>query len=205
MNKNNMEKIFDFLNIVGKLKEAERYNEKRNGAKESAADHSWRLALMAFVLAGELDLSVDVLKAMKIALVHDIAESVTGDIDAVLIMGGKISKKEKEKNEERAMEKIKSAAPEKSGKEIYKLWKEYEDNKTKEAKFIKALDKLETLMHLAESGYKTYDKPEFIPTYADKAAGNFPELYPLLKIIKQKLKDEFHKGGFEWKEEYGEI
>jgi len=200
-----LNKIFNFFEQAGKLKEVERYNEKRNGIKESAADHSWRLALMAFAIAQELNLNLDILKAVKIALVHDIAESVTGDIDAVLIMEGKFSKEEKKKEEMEAMGKIKNIAPEEIGGEIYSLWEEYETGETWEARFIKALDKLETLAHLSESGYKTYDKPELIPRYADEAVKNFPELLPLLKIVKQKLKEEFIKGGFEWKEEYDKV
>jgi putative hydrolase of HD superfamily len=205
MNTNNLEKIFLFLEQAGKLKEVERYNEKRNGVKESAADHSWRLALMAFTMTKEFNLGIDVLKSVKMALVHDIAESITGDIDAVLIMEGKVPKEKKKKEEKEALNKIRKIAPEGIGAEIYALWNEYEKGETREAKFIKALDKLETLIHLAESGYRAYDKPEFIPKYADKAVENFSELLPILKIIKQKLKDEFDKGGFEWKEEYDKV
>lgn len=205
MSNENLEKIFDFFSQAGKLKDVLRYNEKKNGTKESVADHSWRIALMAFIMAEELDLPVDTLRAVKIALVHDIAESITGDIDAILIMEGKILKEEKAKKEKKAIEEIKNFASGKTGKEIYELWKEYEDNQTDEAKFIKALDKLETLMHLTESGYRTYDKPELIPTYADKTVSDFPKLSPLLNVIKGKLKEEFLKGGFEWKEKYNEI
>lgn len=201
----NLEKIFSFLSQAGKLKDVLRYNEKRNGAKESVADHSWRLALMAFAMAEEVKVNVDVLKSTKMALAHDIAESITGDIDAVLIMEGKVTKEEKKKEEIMAMKEIKKIAPEKVGLEIYDLWDEYEKGETKEAKFIKALDKIETLMHLAESGYKTYDKPDLIPTYADGAVKNFPELLPMLKIVKKKLKDEFEKGGFEWKKEHDKV
>ena len=198
----NLEKIFSFLSHAGKLKDVLRYNEKRNGTKESVADHSWRLALMVFTIAEELKISVDILKSIKMALAHDIAESITGDIDAVLIMEGKVLKEEKKKEEIKAMEEIKKIPPEKIGLEIYDLWNEYEKSETREARFIKALDKLETLMHLAESGHKTYDKPDLIPTYADEAVKNFPELLPMLKIVKRKLKDEFIKGRFEWKVEY---
>jgi putative hydrolase of HD superfamily len=202
MNQNNIEKFFDFLNQAGRLKDVFRYNEKRNGIKESVADHSWRLALMVFTVGEELNLGVDFLRSIKIALVHDIAESITGDIDAVLLMEGKVMKEEKEAGEEAAMKKIKNMASEKIGSEIYDLWNEYEEGQTREARFIKALDKLETLTHLAESGYKTYDKPDFIPNYADESIKNFSELLPVLKMIKQKLKEEFIKGGFEWKEKY---
>ncbi|KKP69204.1 MAG: Hydrolase (HAD superfamily) [Candidatus Moranbacteria bacterium GW2011_GWE1_35_17] len=201
-NLENLEKIFDFLEVAEKLKSTLRYNKTTSGRQESTAEHSWRLALMIFMLADELKLEIDVSRAVKIALVHDLAEALTGDIDAILIAEGKISKEEKEIQEARAVEKIQQTLPALVGKEITALQNEYNENKTREAKFVKALDKIETLTQLAESGYKIYDKPEFIANYADKAVGEFPELLETLKIVKRKLKIEFKKGNIQWKKEY---
>ncbi|KKP72751.1 MAG: Hydrolase (HAD superfamily) [Candidatus Moranbacteria bacterium GW2011_GWE2_35_164] len=158
-NLENLEKIFDFLEVAEKLKSTLRYNKTTSGRQESTAEHSWRLALMIFMLADELKLEIDVSRAVKIALVHDLAEALTGDIDAILIAEGKISKEEKEIQEARAVEKIQQTLPALVGKEITALQNEYNENKTREAKFVKALDKIETLTQLAESGYKIYDKP----------------------------------------------
>ncbi|EKE22230.1 MAG: hypothetical protein ACD_7C00018G0003 [uncultured bacterium] len=201
-NLENLEKIFDFLEVAEKLKSTLRYNKTTSGRQESTAEHSWRLALMIFMLADELKLEIDINRAVKIALVHDLAEALTGDIDAILIAEGKISKEEKEIQEARAVEKIQQTLPALVGKEITALQNEYNENKTREAKFVKALDKIETLTQLAESGYKIYDKPEFIANYADKAVGEFPELLETLKIVKRKLKVEFEKGNIQWKKEY---
>ncbi len=201
-NAENLGKIFDFMRKIEKLKSTLRYNETTSGRKESTADHSWRLALFAFVVADELQLEIDINRAVKIALVHDIAEALTGDIDAILIAEGKVLVEDKNTQEETAIKELKETLPEEIGEEIFGLWNEYEESKTKEARFIKALDKIETLTQLAESGYKTYDKPQFIANYADRAVAKFPELLDVLKIVKRKLKDEFEKGGIEWKEEY---
>lgn len=201
--KNNLEKIIKFLNIVGKLKTTYRYGETASKKGDSSAAHSWRLALMIFILAKELKLKkLDILKAVKIALIHDLAEAITGDIDMVLIKEGIISKKEKHKNELQAINKIKKSLPGILGKEIHNLWLEYEKGKTKEAKFVKALDKLETLTQTIELGHKEYTYPEYIPNYADKAVTNYPELTQFLKILKNKLKLEFKKGNIPWKKEY---
>lgn len=201
----NLEKIFDFLQVVEKLKSTLRYNKTTSGRQESTAEHSWRLALMIFMLADELNLEIDASRAVKIALVHDLAEALTGDIDAILIAQGKVSKEEKERQEVVAIEILQKNLPELIGKKITDLQNEYNENKTREAKFVKALDKLETLTQLVESGYKIYDKPEFIPNYADKAVRDFPELADTLKIVKRKLKAEFEKGDIQWKEEYNSI
>lgn len=201
-NLENLEKIFDFLQVVEKLKSTFRYNKTTSGRQESSAEHSWRLALMIFVLADELNLEIDASRAVKIALVHDLAEALTGDIDAILIAEGKVSKEEKEKQEVVAIEALQKTLPELIGTKITDLQNEYNENKTREAKFVKALDKIETLTQLVESGYETYDKPEFIPNYADKAVREFPELIDTLKIVKRKLRAEFEKGNILWKEEY---
>lgn len=202
MKEKNLEKIFGFLHVVENLKSTLRYNYTKSGRKESSAEHSWRLALMLFILAKELDFDINIEKSMKLAIVHDLPEAITGDIDAVLMAEGKATKKEKQEKELRAMNKIKNMLPEETGEEIYNLWREYEDCLTKEAKYVKAVDKLETLTQLIDAGYKTYDKPEFIANYADEAVKEFPELNKVLKIIKRKLKEEFNKGGILWKEEY---
>lgn len=198
----NLEKIFDFLHKIENLKSTLRYNSTTSGRKESTADHSWRLALTAFIIADELKLDVDVNRSMKIALVHDLAEALTGDIDAILIAEGKVSKETKDKMEIAAIAELQKTLPDAVGKDISNLWHEYNDCKTKEARFIKALDKIETLTQLAETGHKTYDRPDFIPNYADKAVKSFPALTGMLKIVKRKLKSEFKKGNIEWKEHY---
>lgn len=120
----------------------------------------------------------------------------------VLIKKGIISKKEKYKNELQAINKIKKSLPGILGKEIHNLWLEYEKGKTKEAKFVKALDKLETLTQTIELGHKEYTYPEYIPNYADKEVSNCPELLEMYKVLKNKLKLEFKKGDIDWQEEY---
>ncbi len=157
---------------------------------------------MVFIIADELNLDINIEHALEIAIVHDIVEAITGDIDHVLIFDGKVSKEEKQRNEKEAMKKLKESLPLKLGNKVSNLWNEYERSSIKEAKFVKALDKLETLTHLIETGYKTYVRPEFMVKYADKAVKNFPELTGVLKIIKKKLKAKFDKGNIPWKEEY---
>jgi len=205
MTKNNLEKIFDFLHKIENLKSTLRYSKTTSGRKESTAEHSWRLALVTFIIADELKLNIDVSRSIKIALVHDLAEALTGDVDAVSIAEGRFSKEEKERQEIEAVMNLKKTLPETIGKEISDLWHEYNKGNTKEAKFIKALDKIETLTQLAESGYKIYDKPEFIANYANKSVKAFPELLGMLKILKRKLKAEFDKGNIEWKPEYNSL
>lgn len=200
----NLEKIFDFLSVANNLKKTYRFNasEPKDLLKESSADHSWRLSLMSFLISDELKLDINKEKALKIAIIHDIVEAITGDIDFRLIIEGKITKEDKTKGELKAIQKIKEDLPDKLGKEVYDLFIEYENESSPEARFIKALDKLETMIHIKNHGYKAIDMPEPIITYADDAVKNFPELKSLLIIVKKELKDECEKGNIPWKKEY---
>ncbi|MDD5489928.1 MAG: HD domain-containing protein [Candidatus Moranbacteria bacterium] len=198
----NIEKLLNFFAIAGKLKQAIRFSAAKKIKGDSSADHSWRLALMVFTVAEELKLKINIEKAMKIALIHDIAEGLTGEIDYRLIFFGKISKEEKNVREAKAIQKIRKSLPPKLGKEIYDLWQDYENSRSREAKFVKALDKIETTIHLIEAGHKKYDFPELIALYPDKAVSDFPELKGFLKAVKERLKKEFRKGKFPWKKEY---
>lgn len=202
MNKNLLQ-IFDFLHQIEKLKFTLRFNTTSVGRRESSAEHSWRLSLMAFMIAEELKLNVNVGHAVKMAIVHDVAEAIAGDYDSYKVASGELSKDEKEKAEKAAMKKFKSILPAERGKEIYDLWLEYEEQKTKEAIYIKALDKIETLTQFAETGYKIFhDALDHIALYADKHVTKIPELHEILAIVKMELKQEYEKGGYEWKKEY---
>jgi len=108
MEKENIEKIFDFMHVVNDLKKTKRYGEF-DVYKESSADHSWRLALMSFILADEIKLDIDVLKAVKIAIVHDLPEAITGDIPNCEIEYGRVSKEEKQKDEIHAINNLASS------------------------------------------------------------------------------------------------
>lgn len=158
----------DFLSICGKLKQTRRtgwtkYKEITSQV-ESVADHSFRIALMAFVfgLQQEEDKEekvLDVQKLVTMALVHDIAESIVGDITPHC----GISKEEKNTLEVEAMEKLKETLGDVAGETIETLWLEYENGSSREARVVKELDKLEMLLQASEyeNEYKDVDLTEF--------------------------------------------
>jgi putative hydrolases of HD superfamily len=197
-----LEKIFYFFHETRKLKEVRRYGAHKKIKGDSSADHSWRVALMAFILADGLNIKLDKLKAIKLALIHDLSEAICGDVDVVDVVNGAITKEEKNKRELLAIKKICSILPEKLKDETVGLWEEYEARKSREAKFVRAVDKLETITHLLEDGYKSYDVPEIIANYPDDAVKNFPKLNDTLIVLKKRLKKEFAKGKIPWKKEY---
>jgi len=199
------QKIINFLHKAGDLKNTIRFKESRNIIGDSAAAHSWRVALMTFIITNELKIKINLTKSLEMAIIHDIVESVVGNIDYTSISKGKITEKQKAILENKAIGKLKKLMPGFSGKNIFGLWKEYEKGITKEAKIIKAMNRLETLMYLVEVGFKSYDKPELIPNYADETINNFPVLKCILKEIKDEPKIEFKKGGIAWEKDFDSI
>ncbi|MBM3250886.1 MAG: HD domain-containing protein [Candidatus Nealsonbacteria bacterium] len=197
---NKIKKLISFLRKAGNMKTALRFSENKGMPKDSAASHSWRTSLMCFLLTDELGIRVDLPKVLKMAIVHDIVESIVGNTDYVLLATNKVSESQKKEAEKGAIEELADMLPELSGLEIYNLWNEYEEGKTREAKFVKAVNKLETLIYLSEVGYRYYDRPKLIFNYADEAISDFPELAGVLEVIKENIKKEFKKGNISWEE-----
>jgi len=197
----NIEKVFDFTRICEKLIETRRYkNTPLMKEKESVADHSWKLATMSLVIGKILDLKIDSEKALKIALTHDLVEAICDDVDYFLVFTGVVSPEEKEAKEAKAIKKINKSLPLDIGQEIEELWEEYQYGKTPEGKYIKALDKIEGIDHMIYR--KVIDHPDKIATYADKAVLNFPELRPILREVKIRLKKLYQDLNVDWKKEY---
>ena len=103
------------------------------------------------------------------------------------------------------MKKISTMLPEEMRDDVLSLCEEYDKKKTDVARFVRALDKLETLLQLAEQGHESFDRPEMIANYADSSVSDFPDLKPFLLEIKKRLRNEFMSGGIEWKESYDDI
>jgi putative hydrolases of HD superfamily len=197
----NIKGFFEFIGLANRLKETYRFSEvpKIRGT-ESSADHSWRLALAAIALHKELKLALDMEKALKIAIIHDLAEAITGDIDIRLLKNNEKKAMEKHDNEKKAMELICKSLSKAARDEIQGLWREYEGSGSKEAKYIKALDKIEGLMHLEEKG--GFDDAELIGMYGNNAVLDFPELLPVFRELKKRLKAQCIGKGLSWRAEY---
>ena len=199
----NPEELVDFFTETNKLKQTIRYSSCPKKVQESTAGHSWQVALMVPIIAQEFNIKVNIQHAMEIALVHDLAEKVLKkDFDSYLIATGVLKESDKDKSEKEEMERIKNKFS--FGNKIYSLWLEYEENKTPEAKFIKALDKLESHIHVIERGLSgaSRDDGKHQATYADKAVEEVAELKPFLKSIKKRLKLILEKQGLVWGKEY---
>ena len=138
----------DFLHLTQALKTTPRTGWVNHGvdAPESIADHMYRMSLMAMVAARTMP-DLDQARCVNLALVHDLAEALVGDITP----HDPVTKEEKARMESDAMKKIRDVlGAALGGEEIEALWHEYEDQVTDEAKLLKDLDKLEMIMQAGE-------------------------------------------------------
>jgi putative hydrolase of HD superfamily len=103
---------------------------------ESVADHSYSMTLMAMVLSDLKKLDTE--KMLKMSILHDLAETTTGDL-----VPGRKSKTQKEKLENAAIKKILQNLPKQQNGKYWKIWQEYKNNKSKEARLLHQIDKLE--------------------------------------------------------------
>lgn len=74
-----IKKILKFLALSEKLKSELRHSWLSNGRRESVAEHSWQMAIMSMLIHPHLEKPVDLEKTLKMILVHDLVESITGD------------------------------------------------------------------------------------------------------------------------------
>ncbi len=198
--------LVDFLAESEKLKITERYGTCKPELRDSVADHSWKLGLMVIFVAETLNIQLNVPHAVELALVHDLQEYIAGEIDSIRVARGEVTKEQKRQLEESAIKDLASRFPV-IGSRISDLWYEFEGRKTQEARYVVALDKIESLIHLftfADRG-RNYDDADHIAFYADDAVLEFPELKPMLREVKVKLKETYKQGGFEWKPEYDRV
>ena len=136
MEKFSAEQFIDFLGRIEKLKSVPRHCVTADGVVENVAAHSWRTAVMAYLMKDELE-DIDTDKVIRMCLLHDIGEAVTGDIPTFE------KTEEHEEVEKRAVDELLQSLPGPLYQEITALFEEMDAQETKEARVYKALDKLE--------------------------------------------------------------
>lgn len=130
-----------FIQEAERLKNVLRSAHTSEGRQESTAEHTWRLCLMALTFADRLE-PVDLAKVLKLCVVHDLGEAIHGDIPAIH-QTPDLGKAEQEREDLRELTKT---LPPALQEEILGLWEDYEHARSREARIVKALDKLETII-----------------------------------------------------------
>lgn len=133
----------DFIMETDKLKRIVRQSYISGASrKETDTDHSWSLALMCILLSEYANDDIDVLKTVKMVLIHDIVEIDAGDTYAYDNAGNST----KREREVKAADRIFNLLPSEQASELRDLWEEFEACDTPEAKFANTLDKIQPVM-----------------------------------------------------------
>ncbi|WP_395503011.1 HD domain-containing protein [Ectopseudomonas mendocina] len=133
--------VLEFLRGAEQLKNTLRSSRTSNGRHESTAEHTWRLCLMILLFDKQYP-DLDILKLIKICVIHDLGEAINGDIAAVDQVDGV----DKGAEERQDLELLIRPLPSSLREEILSLWDEYENASSKEALLAKAFDKIETIL-----------------------------------------------------------
>lgn len=172
MHSADLEKQVSFIKEIDKLKYIQRKTKLFNSDRhENDAEHSWHLAMMALVLAPHANEAIDVLKVLKMLLIHDIVEIDAGD---TFIYDSKKSHSNTIE-ELAAAERIFGLLPPEQAIELINVWKEFEEGISAEAKFARSMDRFEPLLQNSSNNGGTW--AEFKVPYQ--------QVYEKKKIIRE--------------------
>ena len=179
------EEFLSILSIAEKLKCNTRHSDTSSGRRESVAEHSWRLALMAMLLEDEFP-DTDMNKVIKMCLIHDLGEAFTGDI-ATFNKTDADSRKE-----ELVYQEWLDSFPEFQKRQFRELLAEMSELETKEAKLYKALDKMEAVIQHNEADIASWLPLEYDLqlTYGAEEVTFSPYLLKLKACIDEWTKEK---------------
>jgi len=175
--------ILDFFHISANLKKIPRQgwiDKLSIDSPESVADHVFSMAMMGMIFSDLENYNTE--KILKIILLHDLAESIIGDMTPE-----QISKEEKTALENKAIKKILNYLPISLQKQYDVLWEEYQSNNSKEARIVHQLDKLEMALQAkiySNDGYSKEKLDSFFNSARDEITD--PKLSELFRKIFEK-------------------
>lgn len=186
-------KQIEFIVEIDKLKRVFRQNVViGTDQQENDAEHSWHLAVMAILLSEySLTTELDILRVIKMLLIHDLVEIHAGDTFCYDDKGNK----DKVEREIKAAKKLFSILPSDQAQEIMDLWHEFESMETPEAGFAASLDRLQPLLLNYHTNGHTWKKPgitsEMVLQRNKVLEGNAPQLW---EYVKELINDSIHRG-----------
>ena len=167
----NLLKQISFIKEIDKLKyilrKTKLFNSDRN---ENDAEHSWHLALMTIILAEHSNHSIDVLRVLKMVLIHDIVEIDAGDT----FIYDTMKSHSNTDNELMAAKRIFGLLPGEQVDEFIAIWEEFEAGETNEAKFAKSMDRFEPLLQNTSNNGGTWKEFDV----------DYDKVYEKKKVIK---------------------
>ena len=181
--------LLSALHVAERLKNATRHCDTSGGRRESVAEHSWRLALMAWWLKDDFP-QADMDKVIRMCLIHDLGEAFTGDIPTFL------KTQADEETEEALLFAWVDTLPQPYAGEMAALYREMAARQTLEARIYKALDNLEAVIQHNESALSSWSDNEFALnlTYGEDKAAFSPVLSALRRAVRAETEEKIEKG-----------
>ncbi|MDO9336198.1 MAG: HD domain-containing protein [Caulobacter sp.] len=170
--------VLQFAQDAEQLKDTLRTGITRRGRQESTAEHSWRLCLIALLFARELP-EVDLLRLLKLCLVHDLGEAISGDVPATQ----QHTEPDRALRERSDLLTLCAPLPPDLRDELVGLWDEYAAGQTAEALAAKGFDKIETMLqHLLG-----LNPPDFDYAFNLSYGKGYTDRHPLLAAIRDNV------------------
>lgn len=187
-------RLLAFLPFAERLKRELRHSWLADGRRESVAEHTWFVALMALLSHRRLEQPVQLDRVLAMAIVHDLAEAEVGDIPFFEHSDRKVGKAERERA---AMDRISDMLPAPEGSAVREIWLEFEEGKTAEARFVRALDHLEVQAQHNLADLSTWEpvEHELVYTKMDARCAHEPFLQELLAGIRTEAEAKMKAGG----------
>ncbi len=152
-----LEAQFAFLNEADRLKSVLRATTLVDGSRpENSGEHSWHLALYALVLSDQAGPGVDINRVIRMLLIHDLVEIDVGDVPIHSANGLAHASVETTTAEAKAADRIFGLLPADIGPPLRALWEEFEAAESADARFAKALDRVQPVMANLMSGGGTW-------------------------------------------------
>ena len=167
-----LEQQIQFILEIDKLKSIIRRSYLINGERrENTAEHSWHLSILALTLAEHANESVDLLRVLKMVIVHDIVEIDAGDTFLFDTAGAQ----DKTAREQLAADRLFGLLPEDQAVELRQLWDEFEARETADSHFANSLDRLMPLLHNYHAGGRTWQENGIVSSQIDWVHGRIAE------------------------------
>ena len=180
--------LIAFCAMIEKLKCNTRHSWTSSGRRESVAEHSWRLAVLAMLCADDYP-ELDNDKLIRMCLIHDLGEALTGDVPSFY------KTEQNEMTEREAWEIILGSLPEPYATEFRALYEEMEARETPEAKLYKALDNMEAVISHNEASLETWIPLEYTLnlTYGEENAAWSPYTRELRQYLAEQTREKLEK------------
>jgi putative hydrolase of HD superfamily len=190
MRTDELDGILTFLRAAERLKTVTRNGWTSTGERESVAEHTWRLCLMAMLLYGN-DPGIELARLLRMCLIHDLGEAIHGDVPAPVQQAGA----GKARQERADLVELTAPLPTELREEIIALWDEYEAAATPEARIAKALDKLETILQHTQGRNPADFDYAFNLDYGQRFTGADPVLAALRTRLDEETARRAHARG----------